>query len=101
MNHEMMNSGMTKGGQNQGLGLPRLQQRAYAQMGPGQLMGSGRPGPWWSYGRQSQGPVESINQAIEVAKSYLASLEAQIWHWPKLWSLQTTSMWKSRSAAQI
>jgi len=44
-------------------------------MGMGSMMGQGGcPGPWWSYGQQPQGPVNSLDQAIEVAQSYLASL---------------------------
>jgi hypothetical protein len=58
MGGSMMSGGMM--GQGQG-------------MGPGQMMG-GCPGPWWSYGQQAHGPVESIDQAIEVAQDYLASL---------------------------
>lgn len=42
-------------------------------MGP-HMMGGGCPGPWWSYGKQAQGPVDAIDQAIAVAQNYLTSL---------------------------
>ncbi len=62
MGGSMMGPGLTGQAQNQG-------------MGQGQMMGGGCPGPWWSYGQQAQGPVGSIDQAIGVAQSYLASLD--------------------------
>jgi len=44
------------------------------RMGSSGMMGGGCPGPWWSYGQQARGPVTSLDQAIEIAQSYLASL---------------------------
>jgi len=70
----MMGGGhMGAGMMGQGTGMGPLQQGGGPGMGQGQMMGD-CAGPWWSYGQQAQGPVGSIDQAIEVAQVYLSSL---------------------------
>lgn len=64
----MMGSGMM------GPGMMGPGQGSSNGMGQGGMMG-GCSRPWWSYGQQAQGPVDSIDQAIGIAQGYLASLD--------------------------